>query len=260
MARPLVKRKEDGTLYTRRPVVEAEIAELELLNQTELVTRCRLQSKSVVGFVSPEALLYFVRTIDSTSPHHELLLSILISRAIHLLPKPDSSDGATVDIGRLLIRDRVLDAFVDRLLAERLEYEEKLDYFEINFNAALAKDRLDASDQVWKELNRSVPVANDDEEPSPEVESALEQGDPFDPGELDKKDYRRMLEGAIDALPPLQRQIIEMIRNEIPITSIDPSILTISKVLEKSEKTIRIQRDRAYATLRRRLERKEGLK
>ncbi len=260
MARPLRKRKEDGTLYVRRPLVEAEIAELELLNQPELVARCRLRSKSAVGFVSPEAVLYFVRTIDSTSPHHESLLTILIGCAIHLLPKPDNSDGATVDIGRLLIRDRVLDAFVDRLLADQAEYEEKLDYFEINFNAALVKDRYDASAQVWKELNRSEPLADDDEEASPEVDVVLGQDDSFDPEELDKKDYRRLLDGAIDALPLLQRQIIEMLRNDIPITSIDPNIPTISNVLKKSEKTIRIHRDRAYLTLRRRLERKEGLK
>lgn len=259
MVRALRKRTGEGTPYARRAAVEAEIAELERLGPNELVVRCRLWPKSAAGFVSPEALLYFVRTIDTASHHHELLLSILIGRATHLLPKPDGPDGTTVDIGRLAIRDRVLDAFVDLLLADQTEYEARLDYFEVNFNGALAKDRLDASAQVWTELNRSAALENEDEEMSAEVEEAVERYDPFDPGELDKRDYRRWLDGAIDTLPPLQSRIIEMLRQEIPITSSDPSLLTISKMLGKAEKTIRNQRDRAFATLRRRLERKESL-
>ncbi|MDN3368283.1 MULTISPECIES: RNA polymerase sigma factor [Ralstonia solanacearum species complex] len=239
--------------------MEAEIAELERLDPATLVARCELWPKSTAGFVTHEALLYFVRTTDIASRHHESLLSVLMSRTLRLLPKPDSSDGMTTDMGLLTIRDRVMDAFVDRLLADQAEYEEKLDYFEINFNGALAKDRLDTSTQVWTELNRSAALENEDEEISAEVEEAVARHDPFDPDELDKKDYRRRLEGAIDTLPPLQKRIIEMLRLEIPIVSSDPSALTISKTLGKAEKTIRNQRDRAFATLRRRLERKEGL-
>ncbi|WP_228028192.1 RNA polymerase sigma factor [Chitinibacter fontanus] len=182
-----------------------------------------------------------------------------MSRLLRLLPRADSSDGMSTDSGLLAIRDRVMDAFVDRLLADQAEYEDKLDYFEINFNQALAKDRMDASSQVWIEQNRSTPLENEDEDISEEVERAIEHYDPYDPEELDKKDYRLLLDEAIDALPPLQKQIIEMLRLETPIVSSDPSILTISKALGKVDKTIRNQRDRAFATLRRRLERKEGL-
>lgn len=259
MVRPLRKRTREGVPYERRPAVETEIADLERLDPAELVARCQLWPKSAVGFVSHEALLYIVRTTDNASRHHESLLSVLMSRMLRLLPKPDSANGMTTDMGLLAIRDRVMDAFVDRLIADQAEYEDKLDYFEVNFNGALAKDRLDASAQVWTELNRSAALENEDEEISVEVEEAVERYDPFDPDELDKKDYRRLLDGAIDALPPLQKRIIEMWRLEIPIVSSDPSALTISQALGKAEKTIRNQRDRAFATLRRRLERKEGL-
>ncbi|QGZ53413.1 sigma-70 family RNA polymerase sigma factor [Paraburkholderia acidiphila] len=260
MVRPLRKRTGAGTLYVRRAAVETEITELEQLGPDELVARCRLWPKSAIGFVSPEALLYFVRTVDTATQHHESLLSILIGRATRLLPKPDCLDGSAVDIDRLAIRDRVMDAFVDLLLADQIQYEERLDYFEINFNGAMAKDRLDASRQVWTEANRLEALENEDEEITSEVENAIEHYNPYDPDELDKKDYRQLLDGAIDALPPLQSQIVEMLRQEIPITSGDPDTPTISKILGKAEKTIRNQRDRAFATLRRRLERKEGLK
>ena len=79
---------------------------------------------------------------------------------------------------------------------------------------------------------------------------------PFDADELDKKDYRLLLDDAIDSLPEFQRRIVEMWRQEIPIESKDPSVVTISKVLGKTEKTIRTHRDKAFASLRLRLERK----
>lgn len=258
MARPLRKITGEGAPYMRRPAVEAEIAELEHLNLDELVARCQRWPKSVAGFVSTEALLYFVRTTDTAGHHGESLFGALIKRVLRLLPKPDSADGTMTDVARLAIRDRVMDALVDRILADQAEYHEQLDYFEVNFNHALAKDRSDASSQVWTEQNRSAELENEDNELSAEVEQAIDHYDPFDPDELDKKDYRRLLDGAIDTLPPLQRRIVEMLRQEIPIVSNDPSVPTISKVMGKAEKTIRNQRDRAFATLRRRLERKEG--
>lgn len=47
-----------------------------------------------------------------------------------------------------------------------------------------------------------------------------------------------------------------MWRQDIPIESNDPSIESISKVLGKSEKTIRTHRDKAFASLKRFLEQK----
>lgn len=260
MARPLRKVTREGAPYMRRHAVEAEIAELEHFNLDELVARCQRWPKSVVGFVSTEALLYFLRTTGASGIHGESLFGTLMERVLRLLPKPDSADGTTTDIARLAIRDRVMDGLVDRVLADQAEYHEQLDYFEVNFNHALAKDRLDASSQVWIEQNRSAELENEDDELLVEVEQAIGRYDPFDPDELDKKDYRRLLDGAIDTLPSVQRRIVEMWRQEIPIVSSDPSVPTMSKVLGKAEKTIRNQRDRAFATLRRRLERKEGLR
>ncbi|PYE15619.1 hypothetical protein C7410_1339 [Paraburkholderia silvatlantica] len=259
MARPLRKVTGEGVPYVRRSVVEAEIEELEKLELDQLVARCQQWPGSAPGAVSPEALLYFVRTTDAASPHHEPLLRALMRSALQRLPRPDSFDGQTTDLAELSIRDRVMDAFVDRILGDQAEYDDKLDYFEINFNGAMAKDRSDASAQIRVEQNRSAELLNEDDEISAEVEQAVEHYDPFDPDELDKKDYRLLLNGAIDTLPLLQKQIIEMLRRDIPIMSNDPSVPTISKVLGKAEKTIRNQRDRAFATLRRRLERKEGL-
>jgi hypothetical protein len=52
---------------------------------------------------------------------------------------------------------------------------------------------------------------------------------PFDADELDKKDYRLLLDDAIDSLPDFQRRIVVMLRQEIPIESKEPSVESISK-------------------------------
>ncbi|WP_438332254.1 RNA polymerase sigma factor [Burkholderia pseudomallei] len=260
MARPLRKLTREGAPYVRRDAVEAQIAELERLNSDELVARCNLWPRTVPGFVSTEALLYFVRITDAASAYREHLFRTLMRRVQRALPKPDSRDGKTTDLSRTAIRDRVRDGFVDQVLADLIEYNEQLDYYEVNFNQALAFDRLDASRQVWTEENRSEELENDEGEISVEVEQVVKHYDPFDADELDKKDYRRLLDGAIDTLPPLQKRIVEMLRLEIPIDSSNPDTLTISKTLGKAEKTIRNQRDRAFDTLRRRLERKEEVR
>ncbi|MGI2014540.1 RNA polymerase sigma factor [Shewanella oncorhynchi] len=250
----------DGEPYVRRCTVEEELTELEQLTSNELVTRSNILSKTSSEFVSTEALLYFVRITDATNAHREQLFQSLIRRVMCGLPRPDSSDGKTTDLSLMTIRDQVLGDFIERILADQHEYNEQLDYYEVNFNHALAKDRLDAKRQVWTEENRSEELENNENEISSKVEHAVGFYDPFDADELDKADYRRLLNDAIDKLPNVQRSIVEMLRQEIPIYSNNPDTPTISKLLSKSEKTIRNQRDRAFATLRRRLERKEEVR
>jgi DNA-directed RNA polymerase specialized sigma24 family protein len=154
------------------------------------------------------------------------------------------------------IREAVRDHFVDLLLSDRNLYDDRLDYYEVNFNSAVAADRRDANDRHWKQENRTAEIETEDGEVSTQVESAVGNYDPFNADELDKKDYRLLLDEAIDSLPEFQRRIVVMWRQDIPIESNDPSIESISKVLGKSEKTVRTHRDKAFASLKLRLERK----
>lgn len=252
MARPLRKVNKDGKLYTRRSAVEAQINELEKLTEDELGVRCKVSSKLSSDFVSNEVLLYFVRNIKSLTLQ-ERFLEILIKRVIRSIPGGEGSNS----IAEMDIRDRVLNGLIDMILVDKASYEEKLDYYEVNFNQSIKFDRLDAQRRVWTLENRTQELGNEDDEISPEVERSIQSYDPFDAYELDRENYRRNLDGAIDTLPPLQRRIIEMLRLDIPITSKDANEITISKALKKSEKTIRTHRDLAFATLRKRLEEKE---
>ena len=136
----------------------------------------------------------------------------------------------------MAIRDKVRDDFIDLLLIDQADYDDRLDYFEVNFNGALARDRVDAKRHVQSEENRTQELGCEDEEISPEVERAIESYDPFEAYELDKESYRRRLDAAINALPPLQQRIVEMWRQEIPIISKDPNEMTISKALKSRTK------------------------
>lgn len=259
MVRPLRKITLDGALYHRRPAVETEIQELTAVSPSELERRASICSRISLGFVPPEALVHFVRNVGA-GMHRERLTELLLRRVYLLLPRAEDAGEATVSLTKSNIREDVVDRFIDLLLSDRESYDDRLDYYEINFNSAIARDRKDASDRHWKRENRSEELGTDEDEVSLAVETAVGGYDPFDPHELDQKSYRLRLDDAIDGLPEIQRRIIEMLRQDIPIDSQDPSVVTISKALGKSEKTIRTHRDKAFATLRLRLERKGKLR
>ena len=255
MSRSLRKLKLDGTPYFRRDMVESEIQNRADVSAAELERRAGLWSSGEPGFISPEALLYFVRNAVP-GPYREKLTEKLLGRVASRVRPITNSSGDTVSLTGMNIREEVVDHFVDLLLSDRNEYEERLDYYEVNFNAAIAADRHDANVRHWKHENRNEELETEDGEVTAQVESAVGSYDPFESDEFDNKDYRLLLDDAIDRLPELQRRIVVMWRQDIPIESNDPSVESISKVLGKSEKTIRTHRDKAFASLKRCLERK----
>jgi hypothetical protein len=255
VARSLRKKKLDGTPYLRRAVVEAEIEGLVALSASELVRRASLWPRTSPGFISSEALIYFTRNL-SDGAHREKLTELVLLRLARRVPLVADARGETVSLTKMNIREDVRDHFVDLLLSDRKQYDDRLDYYEVNFNGAVAADRHDANARHWKHENRTVGLETEDGEVSTQVESAVGDYNPFDADELDKKDYRFLLEEAIDSLSEFQRRIVVMWRQDIPIESSDPSIESMCKVLGKSEKTIRTHRDKAFASLKLRLERK----
>lgn len=245
----------DGSPYYRREVVEVEIREVADLDEAELERRAVLWPSTTPGFVSPEALVNLVRNLP-TGVHRDNMTGQLLSRVLRRLPQATHAGSQTESLSNMNIRDNVFDRFVDLLLSDRADYDDRLDYYEVNFFQAIAKARFDASARQWTHENRSEVLGSDEEEVSERVEAAAGDYNPFDADELDKKNYRLLLDDAIDNLPELQRRIVEMLRQEIPIESINPLVESISKVLGKTEKTIRTHRDKAFVSLRMYLESK----
>ncbi|MTW18375.1 DNA-binding response regulator [Rhodoplanes serenus] len=251
---PLRKRRLSGELYRRDPKIEALIAELAVLPRDELIARAEITKRSDPGYIPSECLVYFIRASrrDNNEAWFERLYRILIGRVLRSLPKAESSDGRTESLTRGVVRDKVFSRFVELLSADRADYVDKLDYFEVRFDGALASLRRDAQEKAWRDENRSQPLEYDEEsgELSPEVEAAAGAHDPFAASDFDDPAYRSRLDAAIEALPIEQSRIIHMLRQGFPIDSKEPDVMTIAKALGRSEKTIRTYRDKAFATLR----------
>lgn len=253
---PLRKRTLEGKLYTRRAPIEALLAELEVLPREKLVERCAITNRSDSSYVPSECLMYFVRAsrADNSDHHFERLYKILVTRVLRALPNPENRKGevAHVSLTKSRIREHAFDRFTEMLAADRGAYLDKLDYFEIGFDGAVANLRRDAQEKAWKEENRTETLEFESEtnEPSEKIEKAVGSFNPFEDQAFVEKDYRSRLDAAIDSLPPEQSRIVHMLRQGILIDSNDPNALTIAKALKKSEKTIRNQRDRAFAAIR----------
>ncbi len=254
MVTPLRKKSLDGELYTRDTKIEVNLAELEGLTRDELAARCSIRKRDDPDYVPSECLVYFVRASRSDHPTKgfDQLYKSLAERALRILRRKESAGSDTMSLTNSVIRDEVFGKFVELLSRDRIEYSEKLDYYEIRFDGALANLRRDAQEPAWRHENRSVPLEYDEEtgELAEEVERAAGSFDPFKQREIGSSDYRSQLDAAIDILPPEQMRVIEMLRMEIPIDSKDVDAVTIAKALGKSEKTIRTYRDKAFAALR----------
>jgi hypothetical protein len=242
--------------YKRRAHVEALLPQLESLSRDEIVARSRIRSAADPNYMPTECLLYLTRASrdDNSQQYFERLFKGLYRRLISALPRVDSGDEThgRIDLTAEKIRDHALGRFLEMLSKDRDDYDERLDYLEVSFNAGVASLRNDAMAPALRDQKRSTPIEQDREtgEPSAEVERARGAFDPFDPAKSNDEDYRMRLDAAIDALPKEQIRIVTMIAHGIPIESKMPGKPSISTILGRSEKTIRNHRDKAYDAIR----------
>lgn len=254
---PLRKKpKGAGEPYKRRTHVEALLQRLVFLSRDEIVERSRIRNTRDPDYIPTECLLHLLRASrhDNSEQYFERLFKGLYDRLISALPRPETGDEnhGTIDLTAEKIRDRALGRFMEMLSTDRDDYDERLDYFEISFNAGIANLRKDAMTPALRDQKRSTPIERDPEtgEPSAEVERARGSFDPFDPAKSNDEDYRLRVDAAIDALPKEQNRIVTMIAHGIPIESKTVGKPSISVVLGRSEKTIRTHRDKAYEAIR----------
>lgn len=262
MITPLRKKpKGSDKPYTRRAHIEALLSQMEALSRSEIVERSRIRNTSNPEYMPTECVLYFARACrrDNSEHYFERLFKALYQRLISGLPRVENGHRAVVDQTAEKIRDHALGRFLEMLATDRNGYDERLDYFEVSFNAGLANLRKDAMTPALRDLKRSAQIEYDAEtaEPSAKVERARGAFDPFDPAKSNDEDYRMRLDAAIDALPEEQIRIITMIAHGIPIESKMSDKPSISTILGRSEKTIRNHRDKAYQTVRTALQKDE---
>ncbi len=266
MSVPLRKVGKDGTLYQRRPEIEAQLDALATLLRSDLAERCQIGDPAHKDYIPSECLLHLVRGCrsDNSDRHFEVLFRTLRQRVIGRLPAPEIGYGADGGImfshRNTSINEAVMDRFQELLVSDRSGYDARLDYFEVNFDAAVAALRQDGRRKALKEEKRSEPISSDDEasELNAEIEKAAAAQNPISDSKFDDPAYRSRIYAAIDSLPEDQRRVLELLRLGIPIDSKEPDVQTIVQILGCVEKTVRNRRDRAFAAIRKALEEDES--
>jgi DNA-directed RNA polymerase specialized sigma24 family protein len=248
---PLRKIRSTGGPYARRAEVGARLEALDVAPSEDVARWCGISDRADPDHVPSECLVHLVRRTrgDNGETWFRRLHDELIRRVLRRLPsvRPDGTEALVTEE----IRDYVLDRFQDLLVADRASYSERLDIYEVSFDAALARLRIDGQRAAWRRERRRAPLEDDETGVvRAEVEAAAGTVDPLADAGREDPAYRKRLDAAIDSLPPEQREIIHMLMLGYPIEAKDPEATSIAKTLGCVERTVRSRRDRAFATIR----------
>lgn len=256
----LSKRKPDGTVYTRPAEVESALQRILELPRDDVRAALSVRDRSDPKYLPSECILHLIRRtrMDNRDTYFQELYQALMARVDRALPRfeYEIGDDTGVDLSRARIRDEVRDRLAEMIIADRNAAATRLDFFEARFAAGVAKLRRTAQEKIWRDDGRRRPLEPLEEtgELSIEVERAAGSMDLPSSEKWDDPFYRSRLQAAIDALPPEQSRIIEMLQKGIPIESQDPDAPSICKIEGCVEKTVRNRRDAAIRALRQALD------
>jgi DNA-directed RNA polymerase specialized sigma24 family protein len=254
---PLRKQRE-GKAYFRPSEIETVLQSLDGLRIEEVSRRAEISEVDDPEYVPSECLVYFVRQSKvngDTKPYRDLFAA-LRNRVLRAVPvRPRRVRGVSKPVESDVegqIQEKVLFDFQKLLCLDRQTYEERLDFYEIRFNAAIATLRATARRVILKKHSRRRPLQfdGDSSELTIEMEQALERVRSPNRQKEDDFPYRLRFYEAISTLPDDQRRVMELLLEGVPIDAEDPEARTIRRLLGCVEKTVRNRRDRAYAAIR----------
>jgi hypothetical protein len=257
MVRELRKVKTSGELYHRQPYVEELLNDWDALSKEEIVRKCQEEGSSIPS----ESLVYLMRCKDlGFNPlQFKALFDILVARVMQILMSKVSDQVYDRAEG---IREEILDQFIELIAIDRNESDTKLDYYEVRFNHALESLRVSYLRKVSAIDVRSVPLTVENEgivDISPEVEEKVKGMIDLQYSEWSDPSFRSIVLRAIDDLPSDQKLVIGLLLRGMPIESADKSVVTISRALSCTDRTVRNRRNRAFETLREKLKKEELL-
>ncbi|MEX2170730.1 MAG: sigma factor-like helix-turn-helix DNA-binding protein [Pirellulales bacterium] len=250
MITPLKKLK-DGVPYTRPPEIEQALEALSKLPIEEVVRRASTTDSKDAEFVPSECVLHFVRKSKlngDSAPYCDLFV-ILRKRVVGAVPVFDRRVRGLTKPGNSIsetdAQELVLQKFQELLCLDRAQYEERLDFYEVRFNSALAALRVTAQRSVTRRESYLEPMQYDGDTLalSGEMEKAIAHLKTTNYTSEEDYLYRSRLLAAIKSLPPAERQVIELLLQ-------GNTLVTIAKLLGCVEQTVRNRRNRAHATIR----------
>jgi hypothetical protein len=254
MARPLTKKKSDGTLYKRPDGVEAAIDQALHEDLETLTRRAKISSRALSGFLPLECLVHLIREAcrGGDEAAAGTLLPILLGRCEAILnAKITTSDLPSAEE----VREQILGDF-SVLFAEDAAgggSVNTLDFFECRFFCAFRTFRLP---YIERERQRVEPLISRPETPESSDQLTDDEflsqlsAECSTPANQDTHVLRNALFRAIDSLPLDQCKAV-MLRYfyELPEESENPSVMSVASVCGVTGRTVRYRLQRALATL-----------
>lgn len=236
---PLRKiKKTTSAIYTRFPDVEATLAELYQLTDTEIVARCQLPRGSE-GYVKTQCIVHFLRHRRDTPATFERIFRILEGRVrrfsyanLNLSHQKSALEGAFDRFG-MLIAD------------ESRGYNDRLDMFEVNFDTAYASLAYDEQRQLLAHAAHVTDKSDDDED---DGDTACLEHD-IDDVFRDFEFHTRM-QAAWKQMKSRQRDAVDLAHHGYPVETVKPGEHSISGLLGVTPKTVRADLSKAYALLK----------
>lgn len=257
MARPLTKRKPDGTPYKRPRSVEQEIDGALALEGKAAIARAEVVDESSSDYLSCECLVHLIRDANrrKNEGQRNRLLTVLFQRCEQML-RAAMPDGRWAKAAHL--RDEVLGRFGE-LVAEDCAAgdDDVLDYYECRFNRAFKTLRLTLvrSERNTTKHHVELPAENDEDALQPDDARMAWLSDAFatpatQEESLARQELLRDLCGALDSLPPDERAAIVLhFLVGFDIESVDPNKATVATICGVTGRTIRTRLARALSTL-----------
>lgn len=248
---PLTKTYPDGSPYRRMPEVEEEIVRVTQLPFEDFLERARITNRSHPDFVRPETLMHFLRRTrsDNSDQRFNALYRMVLRRLILALPRSERVEGQNtiVDGAASDLQDIVLSRFVELLALDRAGGD-RMDFYEVHFDEAVAKLRMRPAKRIRARTRRTETLEGDPESGElPEyVERAAGSFDEPDDAFLFDPIFRKRLFQEIDRLKPEQKKVITMRLANMKIHA-------IGSVLGCDEKTVRNRLKSAIVALRKAL-------
>lgn len=253
MVIPLKKTTQEGEPYQRRTEIEQALSALDGLAPDQLVERLTCTQQAVPF----EVLIYFLRhtELELGSKHLEPIFCTFYGRLEAALRKVVSD--AWIDHAAT-IREELSERIVEMIAKDRDSQEEKMYYWEVNFNHALSNLCTDVlrkhgPARETDPLKNARPLTKEGdsgEEVSHEVDIAAAEFINPNPSKIDDVAFRLRLMDAINELPEDERRAVGLRWQGMPIESQDPEVETIAKALECTERTVRNRLKRAIEKLR----------
>jgi DNA-directed RNA polymerase specialized sigma24 family protein len=255
MSEPLKRRKVDGSRYERPPAIEDWLSKLDVVGAAKRLAMFEEGSRKSPGYVPSEVVLHYLRRAwaEGTQEDFKRLFDAIMRRVGRSLYSaiPDVSSGDAKDV-----RDEIMGRFAERIAEDCHGGGDLLDFFEVHFDEAFFAFRCSALRQLRPKSVDLVPLETDkggDTEISSEVEVAASEFWGSSPENMDDPSFRSAFFSAIDDLPDDQKQVVGLLLQGFPIDSKDEGVVTIARILQCDERTVRNRRDRAFKKLKVRL-------